>query len=46
MLQLILLNGLNHNTSYKEYPEWSTYLAIAVIIFVIYLLVKGKKKNK
>lgn len=46
MSVFILANGLNHNTSYKEYPEWLTYLAIVVVLFVIYLLLKGKIKNK
>ena len=46
MLLFILASGLNHNTSYNEYPEWLTYPAIAVVIFVIYLLLKDKIKNK
>lgn len=42
---LLILRGLNHNTSYKEYPIWATYIAITIVIFVIYLLIKGRNKK-
>ena len=48
MLLFILARGLNHNTSYKEYPEWSIYISIGILLYLVYLLLKGKikKKNK
>ena len=46
MLLLILAAGKrNHNTSYKAYPEWATYLAFVVLTFEVYLLWKAKRNN-
>jgi hypothetical protein len=42
MFQILVLAG--KSISYKDYPEWATYLAFFIIAFVVYLLWKGRKK--
>ncbi len=44
MLFLILRSYLNADTNYRNYPEWATYLALLILAFVVYLLLKGKRK--
>lgn len=42
MSQILILAG--KSIYYKDYPEWATYLALLILAFVVYILLKGKRK--
>ena len=49
LLHLYIFSGKysgRHETTYRDYPEWATYLAFAVLAFVVFVLWKGKRNNK
>jgi hypothetical protein len=34
---------IKRSSSFKDFPEWAIYPAFAILVFVIFLLIKGRK---
>lgn len=51
MLSLLVLfenkyDPIKRNSNYKDYPEWSSYIAVGIVCYLAYVLLKNNVKSK